>query len=174
LSVHQMPPDVSVIGVGVEKTINAVMLAEKYLNKKLNKLILIKGKTDWEKTLQEKAKNYLNELKIEFEEKELNELKEENSVNLIFKEINELNELNSDEFKGIFLVVPAITKCSSEETKLLLKNTENHFWVGLNNYRNGVLAGIELINASGKYDKALMNERKKAKEKVLKADEENR
>jgi 5-(carboxyamino)imidazole ribonucleotide mutase len=169
LSVHQMPPDVSVIGVGIEKTINAVNLAEKYLNKKLNELILVKGKTEWEKTLQEKAKNYLIELKIPFTEKELNEIKE-NSVNLVFKEINSLQELN--EIKETLLIVPVINKCSSEEVKTVMNASKNHYWVGLNNYKNGALAAIELVNSTGKYDEALKNARIKAKEKVLKADEE--
>jgi 5-(carboxyamino)imidazole ribonucleotide mutase len=170
LSVFQMPPQVPVIGVGVEEVKNAAYLAEKYLNQKINSIALIKGKTEQEKMLFEKAKTFLNELKIEFEEKELSEVKEDGNICLVFKEINDLSELK--ELKGTLLIIPAKNKCSYEDANELLKNSSKHYWVGLNNYRNAVIAGIELINFSGKFNSLLKELREKAKEKVLEANEE--
>ncbi|MFH1588481.1 MAG: AIR carboxylase family protein [Candidatus Diapherotrites archaeon] len=170
LSVIQMPPQIPAIGVGIEETKNAAELAEKYLNEKINSITLIKGNTEQEKMLYEKSKTFLNELGIEFEEKELNEVKEDENIHLVFKEINNLNELNNS--KGTLLVTPVKNKCSYEDAKELLKNSSKHFFVGLNNYRNAVIAGIELINYSGKHDSILNELREKAKRKVLEANEE--
>ncbi len=168
LSIHQMPPGIPVIGVGIEQTKNAIELTDKYLNKKINSINLVKGKTKKEKELFEKTKKHLQELKIKFKEIEFKEIqKQKNSINLVIKEVNKLNELNKT--KQLLLVCPVTNKDTVKNIEKIFNATKKHYWVGLNNYKNLAIAGIELINTHNEFDEMLKKEREKARKKVLNA-----
>ncbi|MBI5553342.1 MAG: AIR carboxylase family protein [Candidatus Diapherotrites archaeon] len=165
LSIQQMPPGVPVIAVGVEQIQWAARLAREFLNARLTEINLLRPQTIQEQMLFSKSKEFLNELGISFQEANQ---PAPNAVNVLFKELHHLQEIPESE--SVLLVVPAIHQCHAPDAMHLLEATRKHYWVGINNYRNAVLAAVQLINGNGSFTPALQKYRQKSGEKVLEAD----
>src|SRR3989344_2782139 len=88
LSIHQMPPGIPVIGVGVEATGDCAELAMAYLSG-LDKIVLLEPSTDSAKKMLVKSENQLNEMVFSDEAVVLNvpvkEASNEDDAIVVFK-----------------------------------------------------------------------------------------
>ena len=161
LSVHQMPPGIPVLGVGVDGG-EAVLAVENYL-KGFSEIVLVKKEES-----EEIEKRYsacvktLNEFGVNFKESALSE----NPLTIEFQDINNLTEANS-----ATIIVPC-GKPSAGESVKILSASKKSLWVGLGRGDNAAIAAIELMSKDNSFDEKLLAQRTKMKEKVLASDTE--
>ena len=161
LSIHQMPPGIPVIGVGVEATGDCAELAMAYLSG-LDKIVLLEPSTDSAKKMLVKSENQLNEMGVKFEKSHT--IKADRAVYIRF--VDALMEMVfSDE--AVVLNVPVKEASNEDDAIVVFKMARKGFWLGLNRAENAAIAAVQLINLNGKYNKCLNAYRKKIAEKVL-------
>jgi 5-(carboxyamino)imidazole ribonucleotide mutase len=163
LSVHQMPPGIPVLGVGVDSFQQAADAAE-WAVKGVKSLVLVRS----ESKAFEKAKKTLEAFEAEFMESEESV---ENSLNIEFVPLENVENFSP---KGLTVAVP-VNSDSSGQDALKLFGVAKALWVGLNRGENAALACLEIISAESKqYANALLEDRARKKAKVFAADEEER
>jgi len=161
LSVHQMPPGIPVLGVGVDGG-DVVLAVEKYL-KGFSELVLTKKteNDEIEKRYQACVAT-LNEFGLEFKEKN----EGENPLVIEFQDINNLTEPT-----GTSIIVPC-GKPKAEESVKVLGASQKGLWVGLGRGDNAAIAAVELMNKNNSFNEKLLAQRAKMKEKVIASDTE--
>lgn len=173
LSIHQMPPGIPVLGVGVEAAQKAVEAAERIL-KAPRKIKIVKRNNNPEllKRLQ-KAEETLKALCVPFETIE-EQAYDSDSVFIDFFEMDSTTQQVS-ETGALVIFVPLLAKNSAVEAIPMLETTMNGLWVGIGRAENAAIAAAEIIGISEKkLSERLSAQRKEMREKVLKADEAER
>jgi 5-(carboxyamino)imidazole ribonucleotide mutase len=171
LSVHQMPPGIPVIGVGVNAAEEAVIAAGLALQRHDSvKIIKNFHSEKFEKKISSLAE-LLGELNAKFEIAENAGKITENEVaiNFVGLDSGEGIALNNE----LAINVPWLEKDSAEDAKKLLQKTGKGLWVGLNRLENAGIVAAELLAISNeKILQKLAGQRKAGAEKVFSADAE--
>ena len=170
LSVHQMPPGIVVCGVGVnaaEKAANAAALALK----KHDSIKIIKNfeSEKFEKKFLE-MQGLLKQFEVKFEVAKETEKIQENEILINFVNLDSNQEPVSD---CLAINVPLLEKDSAGDVSRLMEKTKKGLWVGLNRFENAAIASMGLIAVYNlELAERLLEQRKKASEKVISADAE--
>ena len=166
LSIHQMPPGIPVIGIGVQATGDIAILVKSYLAG-LNKIVLIEPASNDEKKICAKAEQQLTELGVKFEKSPL--ITDKKTVYVRFVELAGNAVFNND---SVVINVPVREGSNEDDAIAVFRMAEKGYWVGLNRAENAAIAAVQLINLKGKYNKALNAHRKKIAKKVLDSNKE--
>jgi len=180
LATHQMPPGTPVIGTGV-KNVEGLIEQLRLLEKAdVKKIVLIKRKNSKEhESLLLKAADLMKSLGKRFividgnKKNELSSVKKSIVIELIdLKSGQGAGDMNNrlrfhKKNENFSLFVPVERESNAVDSVKLLSLTNKGLWVGLNNSKNAVLAGMSFDESN---HKTLKKERDKNKEKVLKAD----
>jgi len=161
LSIMQMPPGISVMGVGVEETDVAVKQAKLMLKNYVG--INIVGEKDSKAV--KKATDILDKLEINYKFSEEVDL---NGVNIMFTLFDEPIEPKD----ALIIYCPLLLKDDdkAEAALNILKHSGHGLWVGANRGDNAAISAVEILNIDGKFDDKLKGLRQEGKEKVLKGD----
>ena len=163
LSVHQMPPGIPVLGVGVDGG-DTVLVVEKYLKGFLELVVVKKEESEEIEKRYQTCVKTLNEFGINFKESATSE----NPLTIQFQDINNLVDI-----KTATIIVPC-GKPKAIDSEKVLKASQKGFWVGLGRGDNAAIAAIELMNKDNSFDEKLLAQRVKMKEKVIVSDIEMR
>ena len=122
LSVHQMPPGIPVLGVGVDGG-EAVLAVENYL-KGFSELVLVKKvESDEIEKRYQACVDTLNEFGVEFKESAGGE----NSLVIEFQDINNLTESEA----GATTIIVPCGKPEAGESVKVLEASKKSLWVGI-------------------------------------------
>ncbi|MDD5162769.1 MAG: 5-(carboxyamino)imidazole ribonucleotide mutase [Candidatus ainarchaeum sp.] len=171
LSVHQMPPGIPVLGVGVNAAEEAALAAKLALQRHDSIKII---KNFYSEKFEKKfvsLTGLLGELNAKFEiaEKAGKIRENEVAINFVGLDLGEGIALKA----GLAINVPLLEKDSAEDAKLLLQKTGKGLWVGLNRLENAGIAAAELLAISDeKILQKLAGQRKAGAEKVVSSDAE--
>jgi 5-(carboxyamino)imidazole ribonucleotide mutase len=169
LSIHQMPPGVPVIGVGVEATDDAAQLVKAYLLG-LEKIVLLEPSSDEAHKLMAKAEAQLLEMGIKYEKS--SSIKASQLSKAVFiRFVDTLVETVFND-EAVVLNVPVKEGSTEDDALIVYKMAKKGYWVGMNKAENAAIAAVQLINLKGKYNKALNAYRKKIAKKVLDSNKE--
>ncbi|HIH16376.1 MAG TPA: AIR carboxylase family protein [Candidatus Diapherotrites archaeon] len=177
LSVHQMPPGMPVLGVGVNQGKEAVREAKKILSGKKSGVVFIKSSNNVEliNRLGE-AQELLKRFEVPFEEISLDRVDwqalDESKVYIDLIDLMELDAI--EDSNALVIHVPIAKPNLPEQAILILDKARTGLWVAICGGANAALAAIEVLNVSNgnKYAKKLLAYRKELEKKVLKADKE--
>ena len=162
LSVHQMPPGIPVLGVGVDGG-EAVSAVENYLKGFSELVVVKKAESDEIEKRYKACVDTLSEFGVGFKES----AEGENPLVIEFQDINALT--GSEASPAI--IVPCGKPGAGESVKVLEASQKN-LWVGLGRGDNAAIAAVELLNADGSLTERLLAQRAKMKEKVIASDTE--
>ena len=161
LSVHQMPPGIPVLGVGVDGG-ETVLAVENYL-KGFSELVLIKKtESDEIEKRYQSCVSTLKEFGVEFKEKPTTD----NALTIEFIDINNLTTSTK-----ATIIVPC-GKAKAEDSVKILNASQKGLWVGLGRGDNAAIAAVELMNKNNSFSELLLTQRAKMKEKVIASDTE--
>jgi len=165
LSIMQMPPGIPVMGVGVDKSDIAAIEASNML--KVYESVNIVGNKEDAVVL--KATSVLDEAQVKYS---FSDKVDSKLVNIVFTLFDSPIEKKDE----LVIYCPMMLKKDdkAEAALNILKHSDHGLWVGLNRGDNAAIAALEIMNLYGRFDKNLKDMREKGKEKVLKADSENR
>ncbi len=176
LSIHQMPPGMPVLGVGVNQGREAAREAKKILSGKKDGVVLIKSSNNVEliNRLGE-ARELLKRFEVPCTEMQLDKVDwanlDESKVYLDFIDLMELDAI--DDSNAVVIHVPLAKPNLPEQAILVLDKARVGLWVAICGGVNAALGAVEILNVSGnKYTKELLAYRKELEKKVLKSDKE--
>ena len=176
LSIHQMPPGMPVLGVGVNQGKEAVREAKKILAAKRTGVVFIKSSNNVEliNRLGE-AQELLKRFEVPFSEMSLESVDWANlDDSKVYIDMIDLMELDAiEDSNAIVIHVPIAKPNLPEQAILILDKARNGLWVAICGGTNAALGAVEVLNATtNKYAKKLLAYRKELEKKVLKADKE--
>ncbi len=177
LSIHQMPPGMPVLGVGVNQGKEAAREAKKILAGKRTGVVFIKSSNNVEliNRLGE-AQELLKRFEVPFSEVQLEQVEWGNlDDSKVYIDMVDLMDLDAiEESNAIVIHVPIAKPNLPEQAILILDKARVGLWVAICGGSNAALGAVEILNAgtSGKYTKKLLEYRKELAKKVLKADKE--
>lgn len=172
LSVHQMPPGIPVLGVGVNAAEQAVSAAEKILQEKKHVIIARHNENEEIAKRIAAAKETLQKFGVQFEETTKTTFEKDDAVFLDFFDLNETSSI-SDNGKCVVFVPCAKQNPASAALKLF-ELSKQGLWVGLGRGENAAIAAIEILNLAGNFSKRLLAHRKEMKTKIIEADKTER
>lgn len=166
LSVHQMPPGIPILGVGVNAAEQAAAAAEKILKGNKSVAIVKRGSVEEIEKRAAAAKELLQKFSVAFEE---NGEAREGAINLEFFEMNETAAVSEEGKLVIF--VPCAKQNPANLSLKLLELSKQGLWVGLGRGENAAIAAMEILGQE-QLAKKMLDYRKEMKEKIFQADAE--
>ena len=161
LSIMQMPPGISVLSVGVEKTDMAVQNTVDAI-KDYSEITIVGDK---EQKAVQKAIDVLKKFNIKYK---ISDKPDKTTVNIEFTLFDEPLEKKDE----LIIYCPLLLKDDdkAEAALNLLNHSQHGMWVGLNNGKNAAISAIEILNKDDKYTEQLKKFREEMKSKVIEAD----
>jgi 5-(carboxyamino)imidazole ribonucleotide mutase len=160
LSIMQMPPGIPVLGVGVNKNIEAVRNS-KLIQKKYSAVNIVENKECNPEKI-EKIKEFFSELKITY--KISNKINLE-SININLISLNNPKLINDE--TALVVNVPILTNSKASDSLKLLDITKRGLWVGLNRYENAAIACAQIMNLDNRFSPMLLKKREEMKNKII-------
>src|SRR3989344_5184617 len=124
LSIHQMPPGIPVIAVGIEETAAAARLVQAYLSG-LKKIVLVEPTDESALAVFKKCSEFLKELKVPFETS--NHIAAMDDVYIKFIDI--YSDFKSEQ-NTVVISVPVKETSTEEDAVALFRKCRNCFLVG--------------------------------------------
>ncbi len=168
LSCTQMPPGVPVIAVGVGKVEKAVSLCGNFLHG-FTEIALVKKTANIEKEYYEKAKKFLETNKIPFSESPNTKKLEHSKIFVDFVKLGKKPTATQNST----IICPVAKKNSKKDAIKFFDTLQSSYCVGLNNYKNAVIAAIQLANLNGNYSKVLLELRRSEAQKVIESNKQS-
>ena len=160
LSVHQMPPGIPVLGVGVDAVEEAAVAAEKILQGK-EKVVMVAPKSPEAKKRAKEAEEIFKKFRVDFSVVPL--MKDANAIHINFVQVRGAAP------NGNFLSINVpVGNAVANDALRLLKLADTGVWVGLGRGENAALAAIEILNLNnGAYTRELSQHREEMRQKVI-------
>jgi len=177
LAIHQMPPGMPVLGVGVNQGREAAREAKKMESGKKDGVVFIKSSNNVEliNRLGE-AQELLKRFEVPYTETTLDRVEWANlDVSKVYINLCDLMELdNIDDSPATVIHVPIAKPNLPEQAILVLDKARSGLWVAICGGSNAALGAVEILNVTNgnKYAKKLLAYRKELEKKVLKSDKE--
>ncbi|MFH1586339.1 MAG: AIR carboxylase family protein [Candidatus Diapherotrites archaeon] len=168
LSIHQMPPGVPVLGVGVNQGKEAVRHVHNYLTG-FSGITLIQR--DNESKLTEtfnRCEGILRDFGIKFKTEKSPKYSSLTELYVDFVPMDEIELVSKSE--ATVIVCPVAESSTKQDAMKVLNASSKNLWVGLNNGANAALGAIQLLNFNDAYSDKLIEHRVRLREQLLEID----
>lgn len=145
LSIHQMPSNVPVLGVGVECVSETARNLVEIFSKKEKIAVLKTAKGKKASLRVQKAAEVLQKKNVPFEIFEKLP-KNFDSRKVVLIEFVDLKKTKTANPKNLTIFVPVCEKTAAADALKLLKLSKKGLWVGLNRGENAAIAAARLLN----------------------------
>ncbi len=161
LSVHQIPPGIAVLGVGVDNWKQAAETAALIEKEKFSGITLIKRKGKENEKAMDKARQILEKLDMNYIVQEKPKYDEKKMVYIDFLK---LGQKVPDVKNKMVLFVPVKNKNNAKDSLRLLKMSKKGNWTGLNRGDNAALIALQIIGTKKTFKKIKQLRLEKKKE----------
>jgi len=172
LSIHQMPPGVPVLGVGVNQGKEAVRHVHNYLTGFSGITLIQRG---GEKKLTEafnRCEGILHDFNIKFKTETSPKYSSLTELYVDFVPIDEVELVSKSE--GTVIICPIAESSTKQNALQVLNASGKNLWVGLNNGANAALGAIQLLNFNDAYSDKLIEHRIRIKDQIMELDKKER